>query len=98
VLSTLGVALPTSASGVRARSTLLRLVLRMRGARFTPHADSELDELDLFRLDALWTASTHLADADPPLAELLRLLHGRAALAAGEPSHIRRFLGSSVIS
>jgi eukaryotic-like serine/threonine-protein kinase len=92
VLSALGVKLPTSHRGALARSVVLRLGLLARGTRFSPRAEAELDDRERLRMDALWMASTSLAHVNFPLADVLLLLHGRSAIASGEPSRILRFL------
>jgi eukaryotic-like serine/threonine-protein kinase len=85
LLARVGVRLPDSAHGRIAALLLERARVRLRGLKFSPRSESDIDRATLQRLAVLWSLSSALTFVDPVVGLTIQARFLREALAAGEP-------------
>ncbi len=97
VLAAVGVAFPANARRALVAAIAGRIRLAWRGVSFRPRPADEIPDAVRRRLDACWGAASSLTVLDQTLAEAVAVRHLLTALAAGEPSHAARALGTEAV-
>jgi eukaryotic-like serine/threonine-protein kinase len=92
VLGEIGVKLPTTTRRAFFSMLFHRLLVRLRGLRWTDRDPNEIPGWDLIRCDTLWTLARALAVTQPILASLFSWRSLRMALRIGEPGRVAGML------
>ncbi|MDB4969703.1 MAG: Serine/threonine-protein kinase PknA [Myxococcales bacterium] len=92
VLRAVKLRLPKTARGAVMSMLWRRMVLRVRGLKFTRRQASELPPSLLARVDAAWSAAVGLGNIDTIRGADFAARHLHLALAAGEPARVARAL------
>ncbi len=92
VLAAVGLSLPVTRFATLVVLLWLRLLLRLRGMRYTPRDPREVPADVLTRLDVCWSVSFTLPYADPLVAGICHARHVLLALKAGDPARVARAL------
>jgi serine/threonine protein kinase len=90
VLASIGVAYPGSPVGALVRLLFLRLVLLLRGLRFTEREASQVAAGELTRIDTLYSVAMSLGPIDTIRGQMFQGYHVLRALRAGEPVRAAR--------
>ncbi len=92
VLGEIGVKLPTTTRRAIFSMLFHRLLVRLRGLRWTDRDPGEIPGWDLVRCDTLWSLARALAVTQPILASLFSWRSLRMALKIGEPTRVAGML------
>ncbi len=92
VLAAVGLALPRTTLGAIVALLWHRLVLRLRGLRFTPRDARDIAPAELTRIDVCWSVAFTITYADPLAAGVSHARHVLLALRAGDPVRAARAL------
>ncbi len=87
-------ALPQTTLGAVVALLFYRLILAIRGTRFTSRDESDIAPNELTRLDVVWSVSFTLPYADILRGAVFQTLHVLLALRAGEPLRVARALAT----
>ncbi len=88
LLARVGYRLPTDDGHALRMFVMERARIALRGLRFTPRDERDLDPRELERLDTLRSVATSFTFGNPLYSRLFQCQFLRAALAAGEPGRV----------